>query len=234
MQQPLLDDLKQTLLMVDKTNVTKLEDIPLSKIGSSFSLNLKHAESKKDYQNSCGTVAEIKLNATSKEFTSVPELLEDKGDSDNEYQPLFESDPLTALYSFLNSMDIDRHDILQAGISESHLLRLHQKETGWFSFLQWCSIDHILEKNLQWLLLNSKDLNESISGLGLKRLRPHGRSILLKSTWGLMKAYGARGFAKGIETSLSKSVHYFIYAMLAYRLINLMLSNQSNFEGSKI
>ncbi len=167
------------------------------------------------------------LNAT--ELTAVPELPEDDN-SNNAYHPLTESDPYTALYSFFNSIDIDREDIQQAGISEPHLLKLYQKETGWFSFLQWCSIDHIVEKTLQWPLLSPKDVSESASESWFRRVRPQGRSILLKNVWGLMKAYGIRGFTKGVETSLTEFVHYFIYAMLTYRLINWAMTGQNNFE----
>ena len=73
-------------------------------------------------------------------------------------------------------------------------------------------------------------MSESTPESWFKRVRPQGRSILLKSTWGLMKAYAIRGFTKGIETSLVESVHYFIYAMLAYRLVNWAMIGQSNFE----
>ena len=45
-----------------------------------------------------------------------------------------------------------------------------------------------------------------------------------------MKAYAIRGFTKGVETSLVEFVHYFIYAMLAYRLMNWVMIGQSNFE----
>ena len=154
---------------------------------------------------------------TDTELTAVIDL--PASHSSIQYQPLSDSDPYTVLYHFLNSVGIDREDILQANISESHLLKLFQKETGWFSFLQWCSIDHIVEKTLQWPLLSPKDVSESAPESWFKRVRPQGRSILLKSTWGLMKAYAIRGFTKGVETSLVESVHYFIYAMLTYRLV---------------
>ena len=80
-----------------------------------------------------------------------------------------------SLYDFLHSVGINRADIQQSNISEIHLLKLFQKETGCFSFLQWCSIDHIVEKNLQWLLLRPKDVGESAPTSYFSRVRPHGR-----------------------------------------------------------
>ena len=44
-----------------------------------------------------------------------------------------------------------------------------------------------------------------------------------------MKTYAARGFTKGIETSLAKTVHYFIYAMLAYRVVGWLQIGTNNF-----
>ena len=162
------------------------------------------------------------------ELTAMTELLEN--DSNHVYQLLSESNPYAVLYSFLNSINIDRSDIQQAGISEPHLLKIYQKETSWFSFLQWCKIDHIVEKTLQWPLLSPKDVSESAPESWFKRMRPQGRSILLKNMGGLMKAYAIRGFTKGVETSLVEAVHYFIYGILVYRLINLVMIGQSNFE----
>ena len=157
------------------------------------------------------------------------DIIEVKTVSDQQLELKAESNSVIALYIFLNQIGINRADIQQAGISESHLLKLFQKETGCGSFLQWCSFDHIVEKNLQWPLLSPKEVGESAPESWLKRVRPHGRSILLKSTWGFIKAYGARGFVKGVEASLAKSVHYFIYAMLIYRLIGSLQVGQGNF-----
>ena len=45
-----------------------------------------------------------------------------------------------------------------------------------------------------------------------------------------MKAYAVRGFVQGVELSLLESTHYFIYAMLAYRLVELLQTGHTQFN----
>jgi len=75
---------------------------------------------------------ENKLNVTDTELTTVTES--PASHSSIQYQLLSDSDPYTVLYTFLNSVGIDRGNILQANISESHLLKLYQKKPAGFHF----------------------------------------------------------------------------------------------------
>ncbi len=90
--------------------------------------------------------------------------------------------------------------------------------------MKWSSLDHAIEKHLQWPLLSPADVGPSAPQTCDYRVRPQERTILLKTIWGLIKAYAVRGFVQGMETGLLESVHYFIYVMLAYRLEELAKS----------
>ncbi|MBS0352176.1 MAG: leucine-rich repeat domain-containing protein, partial [Proteobacteria bacterium] len=147
-----------------------------------------------------------------------------------DYQSLADDDQSAVLYDFLASLGITRQLIDHAKIPEAALLKLYQQEFSCLSWMKWSSLDHAIEKNLQWLLLSPSDVGSGPKQKCDYRVRPHGRTILLKSTWGLIKAYAVRGFVQGVEMGLLESVHYFIYAMLAYRLIELAKNGQSDFE----
>ena len=147
-----------------------------------------------------------------------------------DYQPFADDDSSVALFDFLASLGITRQQIDHAQIPISALLKLYQQEFSCFSGLKWSSLDHAIEKNLQWPLLSPSDVGIETPQKCDYRVRPHERTILLKTTWGLIKAYAARGFVQGVEMGLLESVHYFIYAMLAYRLNELAKTGQSNFE----
>ena len=84
--------------------------------------------------------------------------------------------------------------------------------------MKWSSLDHAIEKHVQWPLLSLTDVGVETQQKCDDRVRPYERSILLKATGGLIKAYTVRGFVQGVEMGLLESVRYFIYAMLAYRL----------------
>ena len=147
-----------------------------------------------------------------------------------DYQPLTDYDKSAALYDFLASLGITRQQIDRAQIPKAALLKLYQQEFSYFSWLKWSSLDHAVEKHLQWPLLSPTDMGSGEPKKYDYRVRPHERSILLKTTWGLIKAYIVRGFVQGAETGLLEPVHYFIYAMLAYRLGELAKTGQSDFE----
>ena len=148
MQQPLLDELEQSLLATKGTDKPDPEAMPLLKIKNLKSKDNNHQDSQ-----------------TETELTAVIEF--PASYSSIQSQPLSNFDTYTVLYIFLNSVGIDRENIFQANISESHLLKLFQKEIGCLSFLQWCSIDHFVEKTLQWPLLSPKDVSESTRNPGL-------------------------------------------------------------------
>ncbi|GEM_PF-7103988 len=99
------------------------------------------------------------------------------------------------------------------------LLKLFQQEMSSGAAIKWASMDHVLEKLLQWPLLSLNDIGSEAKSGYCQRLRPAERSILLKKNWGLVKAYGAQGFARGLQLGIFTSVHLFIYAMLLYRLV---------------
>ena len=134
------------------------------------------------------------------------------------------------MYDFLASLGITRQQIDRAKIPKAALLKLYQQEFSCISWMKWSSLDHAIEKNLQWPLLSPADVGTSTPQTCDYRVRPHERTILLKTTWGLIKAYAVRGFVQGVEMGLLESVHYFIYAMLAYRLEELVKTGQSDFE----
>lgn len=52
------------------------------------------------------------------------------------------------------------------------------------------------------------------------RLWPKERCILIETASGLKTVYFARGFVSGLEQTLFDSIHYFVYAMLAYRFLS--------------
>ncbi|MBS0350715.1 MAG: hypothetical protein JSR33_05945 [Proteobacteria bacterium] len=147
-----------------------------------------------------------------------------------EYQSLAADGKYAELYQFLESLDITRQHIDQTPISHTALLKLYQQEFSCFSSVKWSSLDHAIEKHLQWPLLSLTDVGIETQQKCDDRVRPRERTILLKTSWGLIKAYAVRGFVQGVEMGLLESVHYFIYAMLAYRLGELANTGQSNFE----
>ncbi len=165
---------------------------------------------------------------------SIQADLMESADDDPEipmdYQLLAGDDQSIGLYDFLATLGITRQQIDRAKIPKTVLLKLYQQEFSYFSWLKWSSLDHAIEKNLQWPLLSPADVGTSAPQTCDYRVRPHERAILLKTTWGLIKAYAVRGFVQGMETGLLESVHYFIYAMLAYRLGELAKTGQSDFE----
>ena len=96
--------------------------------------------------------------------------------------------------------------------------------------MKWSSLDHALEKLLQWPLLSARDLGPETRKSAWQRARRAERSILLKSTWGLLKAYAVQGFTRGLELGLFTSIHLFIYSMLLYRLLKLIQTGSINIE----
>jgi Leucine-rich repeat (LRR) protein len=147
-----------------------------------------------------------------------------------EYQSLAADDEHAELYQFLESFGVTRQYIDQARIPNTALWKLYQQEFSCFSWMKWSSLDHAIEKHLQWPLLSLTDIGLETPQKCNGRVRPYERSVLLKTTGGLIKAYAVRGFVQGIEMGLLESVHYFIYGMLAYRLGELAHTGQSNFE----
>ncbi len=140
---------------------------------------------------------------------------------------LFEEPDYTELDDFLSDLDIERKDI---PVDSQYLLTLFQQERSTCSWMKWSSLDHALEKMLQWPLLSARDLGPETQDSAWRRVRPAERSILLKSTWGLVKAYAVQGFARGLELGLFTSIHIFIYSMLFYRLVKLIQTGSTNLE----
>ncbi len=131
------------------------------------------------------------------------------------------------LDSFLSDLDIERKDIK---VDSQYLLTLFQQEKSTCSWMKWASLDHALEKLLQWPLLSARDLGPETKTSAWRRVRPAERSILLKSTWGLVKAYAVQGFVRGLELGLFTSIHIFIYSMLLYRLVKLIQTGSTSME----
>ncbi len=147
-----------------------------------------------------------------------------------DYQSLADDDESAALYDFLASLSITRQNIDHSQIPKPALLKLYQQEFSCLSWMKWSSLDHAIEKNLQWPLLSPTDVGPGTPQTCDYRVRPQERSILLQRPWGLMKAYAVRGLVQGVEMGLLTSVHYFIYAMLAYRLEELLRTGQTDFQ----
>ncbi len=141
---------------------------------------------------------------------------------------LLEEPDYTELDDFLFGLDIERKDIPVD--SHQYLLTLFQQERSACSWIKWSSLDHALEKMLQWPLLSAHDLGPETQDSAWRRVRPAERSILLKSTWGLVKAYAVQGFARGLELGLFTSIHLFIYSMLFYRLVKLIQTGSTHLE----
>jgi hypothetical protein len=133
----------------------------------------------------------------------------------------------TELDDFLFHLDIERKDI---PVDSQYLLTLFQQEMSTCSWMKWSSLDHILEKCLQWPLLSTHDLGPDTKESAWRRIRPAERSILLKNTWGLVKAYAVQGFIRGLELGLFTSIHIFIYFMLFYRLIKLIQTGSTSVD----
>ncbi len=127
----------------------------------------------------------------------------------------------------LSDLDIERKDI---PVDSQYLLTLFQQERSACSWMKWASLDHALEKLLQWPLLSVRDLGPETKDSAWRRVRPAERSILLKSTWGLVKAYAVQGFVRGLELGLFTSIHLFIYSMLFYRLVKLIQTGSTHLE----
>jgi Leucine-rich repeat (LRR) protein len=172
----------------------------------------------------------VVLPASGSIQADIIQSAEDDPEIPIDYQPLAEDDGNAGLYLFLESLGITRQHIDSAKVPKAALLKLYQLEFSGLSWLKWSSLDHAIEKNLQWPLLSPTDVGSGPRQKCDYRVRPHERTILLKTTWGLFKAYAVRGFVQGVEMGLLESVHYFIYVMLAYRLGELAKTGQSNFE----
>ncbi len=146
---------------------------------------------------------------------------------DGSYFHLPEELDYDELDSFLSGLDIERKDI---GVKGEYLLTLFHQEMSTYSWMKWSSLDHALEKLLQWPLLSAHDLGLETKNSAWRRVRPAERSILLKSTWGLVKAYAVQGFVRGLELGLFTSIHIFIYSMLFYRLVKLIQTGSMNVD----
>ncbi len=174
----------------------------------------------------------MQLGTTDNDNPLVPSL-SIQGKGGGSYFPFSDDSELD---NFLSDLNIERKEI---PVDSQYLLTLFQQEWSTCSRMKWSSLDHALEKLLQWPLLSARDLGPETQDSAWPRVRPAERSILLKSTWGLLKAYAVQGFARGLELGLFTSVHIFIYSMLIYRLVKLIQTGsadlqefQSSFIGS--
>ncbi len=146
---------------------------------------------------------------------------------DSSYFSFPEELDYSELDGFLSGLDIERKGI---GVKDEYLLTLFHQEMSTCSWMKWSSLDHALEKILQWPLLSAHDLGLETKNSAWRRVRPAERSILLKSTWGLVKAYAVQGFVRGLELGLFTSIHIFIYSMLFYRLVKLIQTGSMNVD----
>ncbi len=98
----------------------------------------------------------------------------------------------------------------------------------YYPWMKWSWVDQLAEKILQSLIIWPTDLHSETKEK-CKPVWKEERSILLSTVQGLEKANFVRGFVQGIELGLFKSVHYFIYAMLAYRFVSYFQSELVGF-----
>lgn len=115
--------------------------------------------------------------------------MSDDGETLGEYKSLAHDDENAALFKFLEPLSITRQHIDCAKIPQTALWKLYQQEFSCLSGMKWSSLDHAIEKNLQWPLLSPTDVGLETQQKCDYRVRPHERSVLLKTTWGLIKAY---------------------------------------------
>jgi hypothetical protein len=159
------------------------------------------------------------------------ESIDTDGDAEEpDYQRFEEQEESTGLDVFLASLGITQQHLNNSDIPRTALQQLYQQEFSTLSGLKWCRFDHLMENYLQWPLLSPADVGISDSKNCEYRIRPQERSLLLNTTGGLVKAYAVRGLVQGIELSLLESTHYFIYAMVAYRLIEFLQTGQTQFN----
>lgn len=106
------------------------------------------------------------------------------------------------------------------------------KEMSCSRYVRWAVVDNFVEKILQGLILNKKDIStEEIAFCkGMMRQMPAGRSFLLNKTWGLKKIYAARGLVLTAEMLLNKAFQIFIGASLSYRLYEWLTTGTKNFS----
>ena len=139
-------------------------------------------------------------------------------------------DESAALNAFLASLGMTQEQLESAEIPGAAFRQVYRQEFSRLSWWKWSSFDHLIEKQLQWPLLSHRDMGIRDLQRCEYRLRPQERSLLLNTTWGLVKAYAVRGWVQGVEVSLLESTHYFIYAMLAYRLAELLQTGYTQFN----
>ncbi len=99
-------------------------------------------------------------------------------------------------------------------------------------WMKWSWVDQFAEKILQSPVIWLADLHPETKEK-CKPVWKAERSILLSTVLGLEKANFVRGFVQGIELGLFKSVHYFIYAMLAYRFVSFLQPGLGDFVEFK-
>jgi Leucine-rich repeat (LRR) protein len=224
-------DVSQPLLTPDNTVTDENEGKGVGVVLRTFSQIPANAITNINDSNDPHSTQSVLLPTSGSIQVDVIECTEsDKEEIPAEYQSLADDNENNALFKFLESLGITRQQIDHAQIPKLALLKLYQQEFSCFSGMKWSSLDHAIEKNLQWPLLSPADVGFETPQKCDYRVRPHERTILLKTTWGLIKAYAVRGFVQGVEMGLLESVHYFIYAMLAYRLRELAKTGQSSFE----
>ena len=98
---------------------------------------------------------------------------------DGSYFRIHEELDYSELDNFLFGLGIERKDI---GVKDEYLLTLFEQEMSTCSWMKWSSLDHALEKLLQWPLLSARDLGPEIKYSAWRRVRPTERSILLKTS----------------------------------------------------
>lgn len=139
------------------------------------------------------TQPEVVLPASGSIQADIIEGADDDPEMPMDYQPLVEDDPSATLYNFLALLRITRRQIDRAKIPKTALLKLYQQEFSCSSWLKWSSLDHAIEKHLQWPLLSPADVGTSAPQSCDYRVRPHERTILLMDHLGVNQSLcGAR------------------------------------------
>ena len=147
------------------------------------------------------------------------------------YQDILKHDEGEIKLSLGDLFDLFKQEIRQE--NEEQTSRYSQIKRLYYPWMKWSWVDQLAEKVLQWPLIWPTDLHPETEEKCKLVSWKEERSSLLSTVQGLKKANFVRGFVQGIELGLFKSVHYFIYVMLAYRFVSYLQPEVAGFVKFK-
>lgn len=135
----------------------------------------------------------------------------------------------------LYRLGITEQELIEQNISLKTVNAFLSREMSCHHYLRWATVDSLVEKIFQDLLISKEDLKLESAKCSavlqhLSRFLPHGRSILLQQEWGIKKVYAARGFVRTTEEVATWAVQLFIATALSYRLVELIRTGSSEFS----